>query len=225
VTNTGDDGRSSGSSNNQSDRGRGRNFSKSKKRGNRNRFSGRKRDEKTPFKAKSSGRRNDGAGRRGSRPDQSKQPEHSKIYRGNDGYGNVNGMPKALNAPRRSFNDDGRPDKFELFCAFYLGITEKGTYRMQGLGEIARRYGCKPDEILQVLKYYGIDKDTVKNCGLDLSLALLDIKVAPEGVDKWELARPWYDEFIEVTGESSTPESDSENGGASETNGSDKVPR
>ena len=110
----------------------------------------------------------------------------------------MNGMrSKNQNMPRRSFDEEGRPDKFELFCAFHLGITEKGAYRPQGLSEIARRYGCKPEEIIQFLKEYRIDKETVKGSGFDVSLARLDVQVAPEGVDKWELARPWYDEFIE----------------------------
>ncbi len=209
MTNTGDDGRSSGQSNNRGGRSRGRKFSKSKKRNNRSRFHKNRRDDKPPYKAKSSRRRNNPAARRGNNRNQQGQGDQSKIYQGNDGYGSVNGTrPNAPSAPRRSFDEDGRPDKFELFCAFHMGITEKGAYRMQGLNEIARRYGCKPDEIVKFLKDYGIDKETVKASGIDVSLARLDVQVAPEGVDKWEMARPWYDEFVEWEGES--PKSEAE---------------
>ncbi len=205
MTNTGDDGRSSDQSGNRGGRGRGRSFGKSKNRNNRSRFQKNRRDDKTPYKAKSSRRRNNPPTRRGASRHQTDQGDQSKIYQGNDGYGSVNGRAKAPNAVRRSFDEDGRPDKFELFCAFHLGITEKGTYRMQGLNEIARRYGCKPEEITQFLKDYGIDKETVKATGFDVNMARLDVQVAPEGVDKWELARPWYDEFLVAQSES-TPE-------------------
>jgi len=43
-----------------------------------------------------------------------------------------------------------------------------------------------------------MDHQTLKDVDYDLSLARLDVRVAPEGIDKKELARPLFDEFAEL---------------------------
>ena len=92
----------------------------------------------------------------------------------------------------------GRPDIFELFCAYHLGITHDGGYRQQNIHDLARRFACTPAEIKQSLVDYRMDPQTMINSDFDLSLAQLDIQVAPEGVDRYELARPWFEEFLEA---------------------------
>jgi len=90
---------------------------------------------------------------------------------------------------------DGSFDVFELFCAYHLGITEDGGYHQQNIHDLARRFNCTPAELKQALVDHGLDSQTMINSDFDLSMAQLDIMVAPEGVDKRELAKPWFDEF------------------------------
>ncbi|MCZ7582533.1 MAG: hypothetical protein M5R36_03910 [Deltaproteobacteria bacterium] len=91
--------------------------------------------------------------------------------------------------------EDGSLDPFELFCAYHLGITADGRYRQQNIHDLSRRFNCSPAEIKQALADYELDPKTLINSDFDMSMAQLDIMVAPEGVDRRELARPWYEEF------------------------------
>ena len=84
---------------------------------------------------------------------------------------------------------------FELFCAYHLGIFENNTYRDPSIKQVARLFGKNVDEIREALESCGLDDQSVKATGYDLSLARLDVKVAPEGIDKRELAKNLYDEF------------------------------
>jgi len=86
-------------------------------------------------------------------------------------------------------------DAFELFCAYHLGITPDGGYRIQNIHEVARRFGINAAELRQVLTEYGMAADDIVHSGFDLPSAQVDIMVAPEGVSRRELARPLYDEF------------------------------
>ncbi|MBZ0273546.1 hypothetical protein K8I61_16020, partial [bacterium] len=88
-------------------------------------------------------------------------------------------------------------DVFELFCAYHLGITAEGGYRQQNIHDLARRFQCSPAELKQALMDNHIDADTLLNSDFDLAMAQIDIQVAPEGVDKRELARPWFEEFMQ----------------------------
>lgn len=93
-------------------------------------------------------------------------------------------------------NADGRLDIFELFCAYHLGITADGRYRQQNIHDLARRFGCTPAELKQALVDYHMDPQTLINSDFDLALAQLDMQVAPEGVDRRELAKTWFEEFL-----------------------------
>lgn len=84
---------------------------------------------------------------------------------------------------------------FDLFCACLLGLMPDGTYRGAGLGEVAKRFRRSPNEIRDLLQQYGMDPETLKQVGFDLTLAKLDIQVAPEGIDRRELARGLFEEF------------------------------
>ena len=89
------------------------------------------------------------------------------------------------------------PDPFALFCACYLGIQENNTYRPPRLQDAARMLGVPISTLKQSLKDYALDLDTVMRSEFELSLAKLDIKVAPEGINKFELAKELYKEYRE----------------------------
>jgi hypothetical protein len=98
-------------------------------------------------------------------------------------------------APRPSSSQPSPIDAFELFCAYHLGITPDGAYRIQNIHEVARRFGTNAAELRQVLTQYGMAADDIVHSGFDLPSAQVDIMVAPEGISRRELARPLYDEF------------------------------
>jgi hypothetical protein len=86
-------------------------------------------------------------------------------------------------------------DAFDLFCAYHLGITADGSYRIQNIHEVARRFGTNAAALRQTLAAYGMDAEDLVHSGFDLASAQIDIMVAPEGISRRELARPLYDEF------------------------------
>jgi hypothetical protein len=86
-------------------------------------------------------------------------------------------------------------DPFELFCAYHLGITERRGYAPANIHEVARRLRVDASVIKQTLQAYDMDPDAMLNTDFDLTMAQLDIQVAPEGVDRVELARTIYEEF------------------------------
>lgn len=86
-------------------------------------------------------------------------------------------------------------DPFELFCAYHLGISHDGGYRIQNIHEVARRFGTNAGALKQTLGAYGMEADDIVHSGFDLAGAQVDIMVAPEGISRRELARPLYDEF------------------------------
>ena len=86
-------------------------------------------------------------------------------------------------------------DPFTLFCAYHLGITEDGAYRFQNIHEVARRFGTNAAVIRQVLTEFGMDPDTVVHSAFDMTGAQVDIMLAPDGVNRTEAAREFYDEF------------------------------
>ena len=120
-------------------------------------------------------------------------------------------LPDARSAPR-PYDDRGRSggrpapppppragaspiDAFDLFCAYHLGITPDGGYRIQNIHEVARRFGTNAGELRQILTDQGMAADDIVHSGFDLPSAQVDIMVAPEGISRRELARPLYDEF------------------------------
>jgi len=92
----------------------------------------------------------------------------------------------------------GEIDRFELFCAYHLGITAEGGYRIQNLHEVARRFGSNAGALKQTLTAYKMDADDIVHSGFDLASAQIDIMVAPAGISRRELARPLYEEFLET---------------------------
>lgn len=85
---------------------------------------------------------------------------------------------------------------FELFCAYYLGITEDGGYRFQNIHHVARRFNVNAGVVRQILADHRMDPDRVFwNAAFDMTGAQVDIMLAPEGVDRFELARGFYEEL------------------------------
>lgn len=89
-------------------------------------------------------------------------------------------------------------DPFELFCAYHLGIGPDKQYKPSNINEVANRFALDPATIRQALKEYGMDSASLLDRDFDMALAQLDIQVAPEGVDRTELAKNIYEEYLEA---------------------------
>jgi hypothetical protein len=96
---------------------------------------------------------------------------------------------------RRSRAVAGPPDAFELFCSYFLGITPDDGYQKPNLEEIARRHGMTAEEIKELLVKLDLEPGVVRST-VDLEGALLDIRVAPAGISRTEIARDFFDEYV-----------------------------
>jgi hypothetical protein len=92
---------------------------------------------------------------------------------------------------------EGPPDGFTLFAAYHLGVTPEDGYQKPSLDEISKRYGMTHDEVRAALVEHRIDLDTVRESKFDLDGAKLDVRVAPEGISRIEIAREQYDMYLE----------------------------
>jgi hypothetical protein len=84
---------------------------------------------------------------------------------------------------------------FDLFCAYHLGITEEGGYRFQNIHQVARRFGVNAAVIKQILADLGMDSDAIVHSSFDIAGAQVDVMLAPDGIDRTEIARRLFDEF------------------------------
>ena len=89
-------------------------------------------------------------------------------------------------------------DPFELFCAYHLGIAADKSYKMANINQVANRFKVDPSVIHTAVKSYAMDSASLLDLDFDMALAQLDIQVAPEGVDRLELAKGVYAEFLEA---------------------------
>ena len=92
----------------------------------------------------------------------------------------------------------GPPDAFSLFCAYHLGITPEDGYQKPHVDEIARRYGLTVDGLRSLLAEHKIDEASIRGCRFDLEGAQLDIRVAPEGISRIEMARGLYEDLLDT---------------------------
>ena len=92
----------------------------------------------------------------------------------------------------------GGLDAFSLFCAYQLGIGPNKEYKPTNINEIARRFGQDQGVVKQALKDCKMDSASLLDKDFDMALAQLDIQVAPEGIDKMELAKAIYEDFLEA---------------------------
>ena len=90
----------------------------------------------------------------------------------------------------------GNMDAFNLFCAYHLGIGPKKEYKPSNLNEVARRFAQEPAIVRQALTECGMDSAALLDRDFDMALAQLDIQVAPEGIDRMELAKSIYEDFL-----------------------------
>jgi hypothetical protein len=81
------------------------------------------------------------------------------------------------------------------FCGVYLGIAEDDGYRPTALPTVAKRFGISEEELLEYLDEHDLGADCLHESEFDLESAQLDIKVAPEGVSRMELARTLLQEY------------------------------
>ena len=92
----------------------------------------------------------------------------------------------------------GNLDAFTLFCAYHLGIGPNKEYKPSNINEVARRFGHDQGVIKQALKECSMDSASLLDKDFDMALAQLDIQVAPEGIDKMELAKSIYEDFLKA---------------------------
>ena len=89
-------------------------------------------------------------------------------------------------------------DPFELFCAYHLGITPQNQYRPSNINEVANRFKIDVGTTRQILKEYEMDSASLLDRDFDMALAQLDIQVAPEGINRTELGRNIFEDFLEA---------------------------
>ena len=89
-------------------------------------------------------------------------------------------------------------DPFELFCAYHLGISPKNQYRPSNINEVANRFKIDTGTTRQILKEYGMDSASLLDRDFDMALAQLDIQVAPEGINRTELGRNIFEDFLKA---------------------------
>ena len=132
-------------------------------------------------------------GRPGSKP-----PNHPHPHGGRPRpapYGRLQSSRISRAAPNRQSATTSAIDSFELFCAYYLGITPDKRYAPANIHDVARRFGVDAGVIRQALHEHRMDPETMMNVDFDLAMAQVDIQVAPEGIDRVELAKELYAQF------------------------------
>lgn len=170
-------------------------------------------DNKTSGKNGSGGSSVKGAGRNkpnreksrqnGNSPDrdQRKNNHPNKARQNNEVRGKGSSRPSNPAAPNQTGADQKKVanlEPFDLFCAYHLGIGPNKQYKPSNINEVANRFRQEPGVIRQALKEYGMDSASLLDRDFDMALAQLDIQVAPEGVDRTELAKTIYEEYLEA---------------------------
>jgi len=87
-------------------------------------------------------------------------------------------------------------DPFELFCAYHLGISSQNQYRPSNINDVSNRFKIDIGTTRQILKEYGMDSASLLDRDFDMALAQLDIQVAPEGINRTELGRSIFEDFL-----------------------------
>jgi hypothetical protein len=89
-------------------------------------------------------------------------------------------------------------DPFELFCAYHLGISSQNQYRPANINDVSNRFKIDIGTTRQILKEYGMDSASLLDRDFDMALAQLDIQVAPEGINRTELGKRIFEDFLEA---------------------------
>lgn len=133
--------------------------------------------------------------------DQRKKHYSNKPTRNNELRRDERSRPSNNTAPKQTGGDQKKVanlEPFDLFCAYHLGIGPNKQYKPSNINEVANRFRQEPGIIRQALKEYGMDSASLLDRDFDMALAQLDIQVAPEGVDRTELAKNIYEEYLEA---------------------------
>jgi len=121
-------------------------------------------------------------------------PNGAQITPNASARGNETEHNRALQSKTNTFGID----PFELFCAYHLGIASQNQYRPSNINEVANRFKVDIGTTRQILKEYGMDSASLLDRDFDMALAQLDIQVAPEGIDRTELGRNIFEDFLEA---------------------------
>jgi hypothetical protein len=108
--------------------------------------------------------------------------------------GNKNEYNKILKSKTNTFGID----PFDLFCAYHLGISSQNQYRPSNINQVANRFKIDIGTTRQILKEYGMDSASLLDRDFDMALAQLDIQVAPEGINRTELGKNIFEDFLEA---------------------------
>ncbi len=139
-----------------------------------------------------------------------RNPSHQQRDNGNNGrprnqYDKAkrnNNVPSTAKTPHVASGSEqkltGNLDAFSLFCAYHLGIGPNKEYKPSNINEVARRFRQDQGVVKQALKECNMDSAALLDKDFDMALAQLDIQVAPEGIDKMELAKSIYEDFLEA---------------------------
>ena len=79
-----------------------------------------------------------------------------------------------------------------------MGISPTNQYRPSNINEVSNRFKLETGVTRQILKEYGMDSAALLDRDFDMAMAQLDIQVAPDGVNRTELARNIFEDFLEA---------------------------
>ena len=88
----------------------------------------------------------------------------------------------------------------DVFACYHLGLGENKRFRPMGVREVARRLNCTPNDVYAALRVYRMDNDSLMRLKgvFEVNWARLDIKAAPDGVDREAIAEDRFRDFIEA---------------------------
>lgn len=95
---------------------------------------------------------------------------------------------------------------FAVFCAYHLGITQDERYSEPDRRRVARHFDMTPEELDAYLEQHHLTVGHLDDADFDVRGAREDIRVAPSGISRVELARTMYAEVRGAEPEAETLE-------------------
>jgi hypothetical protein len=114
---------------------------------------------------------------------------------GRERFGRDRERSESFARPRPKISELCELSPFSVFCALYLGITETDGYADQPRRQVAERFGLSDEDLEAYLGEHRLCADDLESADFDLEGARIDIKVAPEGISRTELARTLFEEL------------------------------
>ena len=87
---------------------------------------------------------------------------------------------------------------FSVFCALYLGITRDDGCGRQDPAAASRAFGLDLEELDRFLADHQLTEEDLSDRKFDFAGSRYDIKVAPAGISRVELARSIYEELLQA---------------------------